>query len=396
VLLGIPVVDGHSEELIDWYERCLPDLDEAAGPEIDFRCIGDPGRSGPVHQSLLTPEERERDARDAAFYVESVHQTGRGRAHRLDGMKQLRQMLRLESDAIPCVAFVRPGETEVVGLLRIAPHWYGTRSAGQAFARCLCAWLGRKDVKKVATDGTAVAVTARRLEPLLDALTTEIETAVATAGGTEPEASIPGNMFRWDGEHWRVVWQGTELPRLPRLSGLEIIHFLLEHPEKDYPLEELLGRTLDQKRSISVPRPNPLTATDEWVAEGDVEISGQLETAIPSGSPRARQEIKAELKRCYELKRSQEEYGGQASPDLKEKIERLVAQVGADYEMSGRSRYDSQVRHSAQTRVNTALKRALKRVADHCPPLAVHLKSSIRRGGAAYAYRPEPSIDWIL
>jgi hypothetical protein len=69
MLYGILIVDGSSYELVDWYKRALPELDEAAGQEIDLRCIGDSGQSGEVYRSTCTPDLRASDARDAAYYV---------------------------------------------------------------------------------------------------------------------------------------------------------------------------------------------------------------------------------------------------------------------------------------------------------------------------------------
>ena len=188
MLYGILVVDGNSYELIDWYKRAVPDLDEAAGQEIDIRCIGDPGQSGEIYRSTCTPALRESDALDANYYVEHIYRTGREDSHRLTALKQVRDDLALQCGDVPCLVFLTQTGTQPAGLLRIHTRWYDSRPAERAFDRCLRAWLSRADVKKLATASLGESEVAAQLGSSLAALTTEIENAIGPSlqGSTSP------------------------------------------------------------------------------------------------------------------------------------------------------------------------------------------------------------------
>lgn len=204
------------------------------------------------------------------------------------------------------------------------------------------------------------------------------------------------DVFRWDGEHWRITWEGTELPRVPKRTGLYLIHFLMKHEGEQFPVLDLLTQTLDKGKASGGVNPAPRSSVADGDAQVGFRVTKLLEPAIERGDPDAYKSLRRELERLEALKEVQEESGGQASDNLNSQIQQVRRRLSADFGVGGQPHWDAPIHHKGLVRVDKALKVARARLRMHCPDLATHFENAIRKEHGSYSYRPDRKIDWSL
>ena len=178
MLFGILVVNFASDELCDYFEHAVHELDEACGTHITLLSVGDPEKCGDNHRSLRDSDLQRSDARDAIRYVEDIYRTGRERHHRLTEMKKAERRFALSSADVPCVAFLSRTGKRPVGVLRIPRHWYESKACLIIFDEMLRAWLGGAGTVTLATAQLGDVEISARLEPMLTDLASEIDGAI--------------------------------------------------------------------------------------------------------------------------------------------------------------------------------------------------------------------------
>jgi hypothetical protein len=395
-LIAYPILDGLSYGLNEYFQRGVHDLDEAAGTHITILYVGDTAQCGKNHAGQRSRELRESDARDAAKWVKDIHLTGRETNYRLGQMMELQQKLGLSSSDLPCIAFrVRRG-SGLIGLLRIPAFWYELAGSLRTFDRCFRAWLGREDVRHLATAGLSESDLVAPLGASLAALTAEIEEAIAVPGAMGESPRKPeANAFQRDGEHWRIHFCGRVLPPIDDLKGLRVIQFLLGHPGREYTGLALTRGLLDK------PLPDPRSSTGtgatdaRWDSDG-MQVLDDMEERQKVGTPAAHRKLRKRRAELIERKEEIETLGGDVPIELLEEVEELERTAMADYDRKGRPRWEGGDRRKAQSRINQLLVLARERIEALSPELAIHLRNSIQTGGAVYSYRPDRTIDWTL
>ncbi len=208
--------------------------------------------------------------------------------------------------------------------------------------------------------------------------------------------ALARDVFRWDGEHWRITWEGFELPRVPKLSGLHLIHFLMQHEGEQFPGLDLLARTLDKDKAGGRDTPVPHSAAIDLCGEVGLRKKRGFETAIERGGPGGYEKLRAELDRLEGLRDLQEDSGSHGSDELQGQIDEIKRVLRNDYGAQGQTCWIAPERNKARVRVNKALKFACRRLRRHCADLATHLENAISRENATYSYRPDRKIDWSL
>ncbi len=194
------------------------------------------------------------------------------------------------------------------------------------------------------------------------------------AGATAPE---PGgaNVFRREGEVWRLVHAGREV-RLRDSKGLRDLARLLAEPGRPFPAVELAG-------AIGPARAN--VAADGLYEPGDL---GELIDATARDAYRRRladldEEID-DADRAADTARS--------SRAIAEK-DALVAQLSAAYGLGGRPRRAGDPAERARQTVTARVRDAISRVEAVHPDLGRHLRRSVRTGRTC-AYEPDSPIEW--
>jgi hypothetical protein len=391
-----PILNRESDSILnEYFEGAVHDLDEAGGTHVEVLGIGDPGKSGPNHRLLRNRQLQKAEARDAETFVEQYHRTGRVQYHRLGEMKGYQRELAIPPEDLPCLVFMTKTSKQPIGMLRIRPLWYSSRATINAFDRCLRAWFVRDDLKQMAMASHDDSALARAIEPLLENLAESIDTEIGSelpgvaTGGSAASVNTEENSFRYDGEHWRIVWEKVELPRIQNLAGLRVIHYLLRNESREFQIFDLLNETLD--KGLRSAEPDTARSMVD-----DLPVLSRPDAPFPRGDATARKLLLAEYQRMREIKESLEEAGGSASTDLEGDLHKIVQQLARDYDSGGKPRLEQPARHRAQSRLNKTIKKAYERIGRHSPDLRAHLEASISWVGGNYCYRPRPRVEWNL
>lgn len=401
MLFGYPVLDNASYRLNEYFLGAVHDLDEAAGTSITIIYIGDPEQCGAIHRELRSPRLKREDARDARKYVNEVHNTGRERFHRLGAMKELEKGLGLSPEDVPCIAFLTRRGRRPIGILHVQCSWYDTPLALKGFDHCFRSWLGRDDVKRLARSDLGDSKVAAKLGPLLSALSAEISNS-CSSGGPCARPSDPGrrptsaNSFYWDGESWKIRWQDVDLPLIRDLSGLRLIHYLIQHEGEISPVLDLLARTLDQGKAGDRKEPPSAATVSELTTDSGFQVSDRLEMPLERADSATLRDLRARLEKLEEIKTLLEGSGGQASQELLDEIEQIRKYMIESFNVGGEPRRIASEIHKARVRVNKAIKIARERIRGHCPDLGAHLDGAVRVVNASYSYRPDRRMDWAL
>lgn len=174
MLYGLLVSDSASRALGEYFRLAILELGRAAGTHILLRSIGNPAESDPVYRSLRSPALCEQDALEAKAWAE-IRAAGSESFHCSGQMMEAAERFELSPDDIPCIAFFTRTGMRPIGLLRISPSSYDSDASWRSVNHCFRAWLGREDVKRVATERLDEAEISEQLGPLLAALAAEMD-----------------------------------------------------------------------------------------------------------------------------------------------------------------------------------------------------------------------------
>lgn len=218
MFLAIPVFDRASYGLSEYFQLAVHDLDRAGDEHITVGLIGDPARSGRIHQGLRSSELRRRDERDSRYYISRIYRRGMVDHHRLGEMDVALRTFDLSDDDIPCIAFLPETGTRPVGVFRILASWYESPASINTLDRCLRDWLGSGEVKQIATTSCLDSVDIRKqLAPLLDNLALAIDRRLTRETGrrSSPKPRMVESFPTPAGAKWREV--------LARVGDLHIV-----------------------------------------------------------------------------------------------------------------------------------------------------------------------------
>ena len=194
--------------------------------------------------------------------------------------------------------------------------------------------------------------------------------------GTGAEAPS-GNVFRREGEVWRLVHRGREV-RLRDSKGLRDLARLLAEPGRPFAAVELAG---------AVGASRGAAAADGLHAQGDV---GEVIDARAREAYRRRlAELDDEIDdadRAADIERS--------ARAVAEK-DALVAELSAAYGLGGRPRRAGDPAERARQTVTARIRDALGRIEAAHPDLGRHLRRSVRTGRIC-VYEPDSPVHWSV
>ena len=206
--------------------------------------------------------------------------------------------------------------------------------------------------------------------------------------GAAPHVSAPAasarqahDVFRQEGEYWTVVFEGREL-RLRDSKGMRYVAHLLRHPEHDFHALDLVALT---------------RADDGDGGEVGGRTTSDLGDAGPVLDPPARSAYRRRLDELRAELAEADAFNDVArAARMRDEIDQLSQQLASAVGLGGRERRVGAAAERARVNVTRAISDAVKRIREHCPPLARHLDASIRTGTLC-TYRPPVSGDrtWL-
>jgi non-specific serine/threonine protein kinase len=207
-------------------------------------------------------------------------------------------------------------------------------------------------------------------------------TAVQQAGDGRGRANgLPGlgATLRREGDYWTLVYAGGT-GRLKDMKGLHYLVHLLEHPDHEFHVLDLLAQTTN-------------AAADEPEVRGTVLAADlPLLDATAKASYRRRlvelREDLAEAERHHDTGRAER---------ARAEIDALTQQLAAAVGLGGRDRPSGSAAERARTTVTHRLRAVIQRIARQHPGLGDHLAARVRTGTfCTYSPDPERPIHWTL
>jgi hypothetical protein len=206
----------------------------------------------------------------------------------------------------------------------------------------------------------------RRVEQLEDLL-----------GGPDAGPSVAGNVFRFEGDVWRLVYAGQEV-RLRDSKGLRDLGRLLSDPARPFPAVALAG---DGHL--------PAAGTDDLGLHAQGDLGDLVDAKAREAYRRRLADLDTEIDdadRAADVERS-----ARASAEK----DALVAHLAAAYGLGGRPRRAGDPAERARQTVTARIREALARIDAAHPDLGRHLRRSVRTGRIC-VYEPDTPIDWIV
>jgi len=290
---------------------------------------------------------------------------------------------------LPCAGRLVPTTRLAVGCLGAVSHYLGI----------LAATLGRWDAAAghlaaaVATTTRAGAVPfvalsrfehARALrargapgdrelaeEQLAQATATARALGLGLPADQEAAPAAPAAVFRREGEYWTIAYHGPAA-RLRHTAGLGHLARLLGNPGREL-------HALD------------LAAGDAASGERDGDPGPVLDDQAKAAYRRRLAELTADLEEAERF--ADPERAARARAEVDALTEQLAGAVG----LGGRDRRLPSPAERARVNVTKAIRTAIRRISEHDPALAEHLRRTVRTGTfCVYAADPATPQRWEL
>lgn len=206
--------------------------------------------------------------------------------------------------------------------------------------------------------------------------------ALLDAGGAPPgddgrPEPLIGNVFRREGEVWRLVHAGHEV-RLRDSKGLRDLARLLAEPARPFPAVELAGA---------------VAAVRHGGAGNGLYEPGDLGELVDAQAREAYRRRLADLDE--EIDDADRAADVARSARAAAEKDALVAQLAAAYGLGGRPRRTGDPAERARQTVTARIRDALDRIEASHPDLGRHLRRSVRTGRIC-VYEPDSPIHWSV
>ncbi len=206
-------------------------------------------------------------------------------------------------------------------------------------------------------------------------------------------ALVAENIFRQEGDHWLLSYQGKSC-LLKNMKGLHVIAYLLRYPNEQFDAT-LLSTLGDKVRTESA-------AAILDVAEERTLIKDGLRVGKQSATERSDAQARvAYRRRLAELREDLAEAErfhdlGRATKDRAE-IEFLLTELRVTTGLGGRARRMNAVDERARLGVRKAITTAIRHIKTRHASLASHLAASLRTGTrCCYVSDPTRPVEWII
>jgi hypothetical protein len=290
-LVVIPIYDGDSYDLEEFFHRQIQDLDRASGQLLHFLEIGHPGQSGPVMRNLLKQLYGDKWDAQERCYVQRVFRRGIEHDHRREAMSELRERLQIPVGLVPCLAVPLPLEGARAVVLPIQRPWFKSDDGRLALSWSLREWLGSPALTNLLhSSGTAVDLAQRlptefrNLEFRLTKIVREIERgsgSSATVSGIGWAPSAEGAVLSMERPASKVTLR--DRPVVLTAMEFKLLWTLALRSEERLPYESL-------QREASGLANTMLTSTSDWARTHKFHLLKKLRLAV-GGSLKTRKEL---------------------------------------------------------------------------------------------------------
>jgi predicted ATPase/tetratricopeptide (TPR) repeat protein len=211
-----------------------------------------------------------------------------------------------------------------------------------------------------------------------------------------PASLRADNTFRREGEYWTLAYQG-HMSRVKHVQGLSYIAFLLWHPDQEFSAIDLVRQVCDSPASSSS---NGMG--DQAVPMRDEQLKKlglHKITADDAGEMLDDKARASYRRRLTELQVQLDDAKRRNDVDLGEKLENemdfLRSELMRAVGLRGRMRRANSASERARLTATRAIRRAIRKIAEHNSTLAGFLLRSIKTGTFC-AYKPEAAVSWTL
>jgi tetratricopeptide (TPR) repeat protein len=199
-----------------------------------------------------------------------------------------------------------------------------------------------------------------------------------------PAGARPTNVFRREGQYWRIAYKGSSV-NLRSTKGLELICHLLRNPGVEIHVVDLAAlrsavQPLDVRGASS---PRTLAARSPVPLDCGVALDPRAKAAYRERLDDLRERL-ADAERCHDV--------GQADRARTE-IDFLTRHLAASVGLNGRPRPAGSIGERARVSVRNDISRALHTIREHHQELWRHLCNSIKTGTFC-SYQPDESVPW--
>jgi len=210
-------------------------------------------------------------------------------------------------------------------------------------------------------------------------------------GQPAPSTPVERNVFRRDGTHWTLTYDGKSV-HVKDGNGMRLIAHLLRHPRREFHVLELVS-ILDGGPAYPHESHGNLSA----------EALDELGLHVVDGS-HGEPPLDARAKADYErrvaalrenLDETRELGDAERAAAIELEIDFIQKELSAAFGLGGRARPARTPAERARTRIRKLIEGARRQIADHHPGLGHHLRAI--KTGAYCSYSPAPSneLDWL-
>jgi len=200
------------------------------------------------------------------------------------------------------------------------------------------------------------------------------------------------NIFRNEGDFWKIIYHGEKLKPLKDAKGLCYLAILLQNPEHSFHVLDLArlvnGSDIPTKEIYS-------RLSKERLAEEELNLSnfGDAGQVI---DVRALSEYKKEIRDLEEdINEAENNNDFDRLSMLRGEKEFLEQQILAATDLKGRIRKMDGGSNKARNAVSSAIKGSVKKICQKHPEFGQHLQNSIKTGFFC-SYVPEKPISWAF
>jgi len=224
----------------------------------------------------------------------------------------------------------------------------------------------------------------------LPALVTDSETELSRVGSTPQTSRVPSAtttpgeaVFRRGTDFWTLAAGGQAL-RMRDSKGLRFIHYLIENPERDFHVFELVTAV---EGSVAAP---PGLRDDALAPGREGDTGPMLDASALAAYKRRLREVRSDLAEAESFNDIGRVEKLRAERDF------LALELATATGLGGRPRRSGSPSEQVRVRVTKVIGLAMRRIADANPVLGRVLAREIRTGTFC-AYKPDPDrpIRWI-
>ena len=152
-IIGYFIYDADTHDLIDFIKPRIQKLGAAAGENILLMAIGDPAQSDDFYKENRSETLVKHDHVASAKYKKEIAALGSELFLKMREVDVLKTELKVDEEALPCLAFTTAPFWYPIVIMHIDPQWYRYPEVATAFSKLLTKWLDELDFEEMVSEG---------------------------------------------------------------------------------------------------------------------------------------------------------------------------------------------------------------------------------------------------